>query len=356
MRVVTRAEDLAAALAGARREAAAAFGDGTVFCERYLDAPRHIEVQIFGDSHGNVVHLFERECSIQRRYQKIIEEAPSPAVDEDLRRELGEAAVAAGKAIGYTGAGTVEFVLDAAGKFYFLEVNTRLQVEHPVTELVTGLDLVALQLQVAEGQPLPDEVAAAALTGHAIEARLYAEDTGAGFLPATGTVHAFEVPGLPRPAGGRGHRGRLPGRAALRRDAGQDHRARADPGRGPAPAGPRPGRDPAARRDQQPGPAGRHPARGGVRGRPDRHRLPDPARPAGPGRVLAQDPAAPRLHALAAALAGQAARRADAPVLRTIPSGWRNVPGGPQHAAFDHRRDRDRGPVPVPRRGRSGGS
>ena len=194
MRVVTRGGDLGAALAGARREAAAAFGDGTVFCERYLDAPRHIEVQIFGDSHGNVVHLFERECSIQRRYQKIIEEAPSPAVHEDLRRELGEAAVAAGKAIGYTGAGTVEFVLADDNRFYFLEVNTRLQVEHPVTELVTGLDLVALQLQVAAGEPLPDEVAAAALTGHAIEARLYAEDTGAGFLPATGTVHTFEVP------------------------------------------------------------------------------------------------------------------------------------------------------------------
>ena len=194
MRVVTRGEDLGAALAGACREAAAAFGDGTVFCERYLDAPRHIEVQIFGDSHGNVVHLFERECSIQRRYQKIIEEAPSPAVHEDLRRELGEAAVAAGKAIGYTGAGTVEFVLADDNRFYFLEVNTRLQVEHPVTELVTGLDLVALQLQVAAGEPLPDEVAAAALTGHAIEARLYAEDTDAGFLPCTGTVHTFEVP------------------------------------------------------------------------------------------------------------------------------------------------------------------
>ncbi len=197
MRVVRSETELSTALAGARREAPAAFGDGTVFLERYLDAPRHIEVQIFGDTHGTLVHLFERECSIQRRYQKIIEEAPSPAVDEALRQELGEAAIAAGKAIGYTGAGTVEFVLDAAGKFYFLEVNTRLQVEHPVTELVTGLDLVALQLQMAEGQPLPAEVRLATLTGHAIEARLYAEDVAAGFLPATGTLRAFDLPQLP---------------------------------------------------------------------------------------------------------------------------------------------------------------
>ena len=158
MRIVRSAAELREAVDGARREAASAFGDGTVFLERFVEDPRHVEVQIVGDSHGEVVHLFERECSIQRRYQKIVEESPSPAVDETLRAELGAAAVAAGKAIGYTGAGTVEFVLDQNGSFFFLEVNTRLQVEHPVTELVTGLDLVALQLRIAEGHPLPAEV------------------------------------------------------------------------------------------------------------------------------------------------------------------------------------------------------
>jgi acetyl/propionyl-CoA carboxylase alpha subunit len=148
MRIVHDADSLREAVDGARREAASAFGDGTVFLERYVVDPRHVEVQILGDTHGDVVHLFERECSIQRRYQKIVEESPSPAVDDALRAELGAAAVAAGKAIGYTGAGTVEFVLDQDGRFFFLEVNTRLQVEHPVTELVTGLDLVEQQLRV----------------------------------------------------------------------------------------------------------------------------------------------------------------------------------------------------------------
>ena len=186
MRIVRELGDVADAVASARREAASAFGDGTVFLERYVDSPRHIEVQIFGDHDGTVVHLFERECSIQRRYQKIIEEAPSPAVDDALRTELCQAAVAAGKAIGYVGAGTVEFVLDSAGHFYFLEVNTRLQVEHPVTELVTGIDLVKLQLEVAAGKPIGDDVARATITGHAIEARLYAEDVPAGYLPTSG--------------------------------------------------------------------------------------------------------------------------------------------------------------------------
>ncbi len=197
MRVVRDAGGLAEAVAGARSEAASAFGDGTVFLERFVLDPRHVEVQILGDAHGEVVHLFERECSIQRRYQKIVEECPSPAVDPALRAELGAAAVAAGKAIGYTGAGTVEFVLDGDGRFFFLEVNTRLQVEHPVTELVTGLDLVELQLRVAQGEPLPPEVTGARIDGHAIEVRLYAEDVPAGFLPATGTLHRFRIPGLP---------------------------------------------------------------------------------------------------------------------------------------------------------------
>src|SRR5580693_3163982 len=158
MRIVGGIEDLVDAVASARREAASAFGDGTVFLERFVESPRHIEVQIVGDQHGTVVHLFERECSIQRRYQKVIEESPSPTIDDELRARLCQAAVTAGKAIGYVGAGTVEFVLDSAGCFYFLEVNTRLQVEHPVTELVTGIDLVKLQLQIAAGAPIPAEV------------------------------------------------------------------------------------------------------------------------------------------------------------------------------------------------------
>ena len=193
MRIVTGPDEIVAAVASARREAASAFGNGTVFLERFVESPRHIEVQILGDQAGTVVHLFERECSIQRRYQKIIEEAPSPAVRDDLRAELCRAAVAAGQAIGYVGAGTVEFVLDASGRFYFLEVNTRLQVEHPVTELITGLDLVRLQLEIAAGQPLPPQVTGAGFTGHAIEARLYAEDVPAGYLPASGDVHTLEI-------------------------------------------------------------------------------------------------------------------------------------------------------------------
>ncbi|HEX3258059.1 MAG TPA: biotin carboxylase N-terminal domain-containing protein [Pseudonocardia sp.] len=194
MRIVATPDELAEAVASARREAATAFGDDTVFLERYVVEPRHVEVQILGDAHGSVVALFERDCSIQRRHQKIVEECPSPVVDEALRGELSGAAVAAGKALGYTGAGTVEFVMDDTGSFWFLEVNTRLQVEHPVTELVTGLDLVALQLRVAEGEPLPAEVTAARIHGHAIEVRLYAEDVPAGFLPATGTLHRFRIP------------------------------------------------------------------------------------------------------------------------------------------------------------------
>jgi propionyl-CoA carboxylase alpha chain len=194
MRVVERGEDLADAVAAARREAAGAFGDDTVFVERYLDRPRHVEVQVLGDAHGTVVHIGERECSIQRRHQKVVEEAPSPAVDADLRTAIGQAAVVAAQAIGYRNAGTVEFILDGDGRYWFLEVNTRLQVEHPVTELAweladgSALDLVRLQLLVATGEPLgftQDEVV---LRRHAVEARLYAEDPGAGFLPATGRL------------------------------------------------------------------------------------------------------------------------------------------------------------------------
>ncbi len=192
MRLVRDVEELDAAVAAARREASSAFGDPTVFLEHYVDDPRHIEIQIFGDHHGNLVHLFERDCSIQRRHQKILEETPSPALDDRLRRRMCQAAVDAGRAIGYTGAGTVEFVLAPHGDFYFLEVNTRLQVEHPVTEAVTGLDLVEVQLAVAEGRPLPPEVLDARVRGHAVEARIYAEDPLAGFLPASGRLHRFE--------------------------------------------------------------------------------------------------------------------------------------------------------------------
>jgi acetyl-CoA carboxylase biotin carboxylase subunit len=197
MRLVREAAALPEAIAAARREAARAFGDDTLLLERYVEAPRHVEMQIFGDARGHVVHLFERECSIQRRFQKIIEEAPSPAVDAALRARMGAAAVAAGRAIGYTGAGTVEFVLDERGAFYFLEVNTRLQVEHPVTELITGLDLVELQIRVAEGAPLPFAQNDLTFEGHAIEARLYAEDPAADFLPATGRVALWEPAAVP---------------------------------------------------------------------------------------------------------------------------------------------------------------
>jgi len=197
MRVVRDAGGLEAALEAAEREATAAFGDGRLLIERYLEAPRHIEVQVFGDSHGNVVHCFERECSIQRRHQKVIEEAPSPAVDDALRTRMTDAALALARSIGYEGAGTVELILDSRGDFYFLEVNTRLQVEHPVTELITGLDLVRMQVEVAQGLPLSVTQDAITARGHAIEARLYAEDAARDFLPATGTVAMWSVPSLP---------------------------------------------------------------------------------------------------------------------------------------------------------------
>ncbi|HEX7355905.1 MAG TPA: biotin carboxylase N-terminal domain-containing protein [Mycobacteriales bacterium] len=194
MRVVHRPADLAEAVAAARREAVAAFGDGTVFLERYVTGSRHVEIQILGDTHGNVVHCFERECSIQRRHQKIIEEAPSPAVDDDLRARMGADAVSAARAIGYCNAGTVEFLLDADGSYYFLEVNTRLQVEHPVTEAITGLDLVREQLRIADGERLSFGQDDLAIDGHAIEVRVYAEDPAAGFLPATGRLVAWAPP------------------------------------------------------------------------------------------------------------------------------------------------------------------
>jgi len=331
MRLVRQPAGLADAVAAASREAASAFGDPTVFLERFVTDPRHVEVQILGDARGTVVHLFERDCSIQRRYQKVIEEAPSPSVDDALRAALGEAAVAAGKVIGYTGAGTVEFVLDASGDFWFLEVNTRLQVEHPVTEVVTGLDLVELQLRLAEGEPLPPEVTAARVAGHAIEARLYAEDVPAGFRPATGTLYRFDIPAGP---GVRVDAGYATGSAvgphydALLAKVIAHGRTRADAAR-------RLARALACARLH-----GVTTNRGlllGILGEPEflagrtdtgyltRHD------PAGLGRPAA---AVTNRHAAAAALAGQAAHRAAARVLRSLPSGWRNVPSAPQRVSY----------------------
>jgi geranyl-CoA carboxylase alpha subunit len=194
MRLVTNADVLYEAIAGARSEALNAFGSGELILEKAVVDARHVEIQVFGDSHGNVIPLGERDCSVQRRHQKIVEESPSPVVDADLRRRMGEAAVMAAKAIAYRGAGTVEFLLGGDGAFYFLEMNTRLQVEHPVTEMVTGLDLVAWQLLVAAGGKLPLTQDQVQLKGHAIEVRLYAEDVYGGFLPQTGHVLAWQPP------------------------------------------------------------------------------------------------------------------------------------------------------------------
>jgi propionyl-CoA carboxylase alpha chain len=333
MRAVHDPAELAEAVAGARREAKSAFGDGTVFLERLVQRPRHIEVQIFADALGQVVHLFERECSIQRRYQKIIEEAPSPAVSDALRAELGAAAVAAGKAIGYVGAGTVEFILDESGDFFFLEVNTRLQVEHPVTEMVTGLDLVALQFLVAEGKPLPQAAVSPRLTGHAIEARLYAEDVAAGYLPSTGPLHRFDIPAMP----------------GVRVDAGVRSGGLVSMYYDPMLAkvvAHAPTREQAARllartlaetrvhgvvtnRDLLVG-IFREPEF--LAGQIDTGYLTRHA----PADLMATDPGRDEVHAIAVALADQAARRAAAPVLAGLPSGWRNVPNPSEQQVTYH--------------------
>ena len=336
MRIVNSAAEVAEAVASARREAASAFGNGTVFLERFVSSPRHIEVQIVGDQAGTVVHLFERECSIQRRYQKIIEEAPSPAVGPELREQLCRAAVAAGQAIGYVGAGTVEFVLDASGPFYFLEVNTRLQVEHPVTELITGLDLVKVQLEVAAGRPLPPEVTGATFTGHAIEARLYAEDVPAGYLPVSGDVHTFDIPATD-----------LAGTGGLRVDAGFASGTRVSTfydsmlakviGYGRT-------RDDARR--VLAGALSRARLHGVVTNRDLLVGiLREPEFGAGaidtgyltrhPPEELSPPAAAPPEHVLAVALAEQARRRREAPVLGAMPSGWRNNPSAPQRASYE---------------------
>ncbi|AOV04371.1 acetyl/propionyl/methylcrotonyl-CoA carboxylase subunit alpha [Delftia tsuruhatensis] len=202
MRLVERSEDFAAALASCQREAINSFGDDAVLVEKYVLRPRHIEIQVFGDTHGNCVYLFERDCSVQRRHQKVLEESPAPGMTPALRQKMGEAAVAAAQAVNYVGAGTVEFIVEQPGgydqpeamKFYFMEMNTRLQVEHPVTEAITGEDLVDWQLRVASGLPLPKRQDELRITGHAIEARICAENPDNGFLPATGTLHVYRKP------------------------------------------------------------------------------------------------------------------------------------------------------------------
>ncbi|MFY1689311.1 acetyl/propionyl/methylcrotonyl-CoA carboxylase subunit alpha [Plantactinospora sp. WMMB782] len=332
MRVVRDPADLASAISSARREAAAAFGDGTVFVEPYVERARHVEVQVVADGHGTVLSLGERECSIQRRHQKIVEEAPSVAVTPRLRAGLESAAVAAARAVGYLGVGTVEFLLTPAGEFHFLEMNTRLQVEHAVTECVTGLDLVRLQLLVAEGGALP--TTAPQVSGHAIEVRLCAEDPAADWLPATGTLHRFAVPGVDVEFGVDRRRD-----SGLRLDSGvrdgsvvgvhydsmvaklvawaptRDEAVRALAG--------------ALRRTRLHGVAtnrdllvrvlGSAEFRAGEIDTAFLGRHPEVFAPLlPPDRV--------GLAGLAAALAGAAARRAAAPVLGTLPSGWRNVP------------------------------
>jgi acetyl-CoA carboxylase biotin carboxylase subunit len=197
LRRVTAPAELPSALARARSEARAAFGDERVYVERAIEKPRHVEIQVLGDLHGNTVHLFERECSIQRRHQKVIEESPSPCLTPDLRRRMGALAVALARRTGYVNAGTVEFLVSGDGEPCFLEVNTRLQVEHPVTEMVTGVDLVKLQIRIAQGEPLPLRQDVLAQRGHAIECRVYAEDPDAGFLPSPGRIEVLRPPGGP---------------------------------------------------------------------------------------------------------------------------------------------------------------
>lgn len=341
MRIVRSVDELASAVELARSEAASAFGDPTVFCEPYIETGRHIEVQVLADRHGNVWALGERECSIQRRHQKVIEESPSSMVDNALRQKLCDAAVAAAKAADYEGAGTVEFLATNDGRFYFLEMNTRLQVEHPVTECVTGLDLIEWQLRIAEGAALPD-TAIPVFNGHAIEVRLYAEDPAVDWMPTSGPIHAFDIPGVDSEF-------EVPGAYGLRLDAGFGSgdvigvhydamlakviawgATRAEAARRLAGAlaasrlhGIKTNRDLLVR-------VLRHPEF--VAGQIDtaflgRHGLDTLAAP------LADDETE-KMSALAAALADAAANRAAARVQAELPSGWRNVASGPQRISY----------------------
>ncbi|HET7247202.1 MAG TPA: biotin carboxylase N-terminal domain-containing protein [Streptosporangiaceae bacterium] len=333
MRVVGTHAELAEAVGAAGREATAAFGDGTVFLERYITDARHVEIQVLADAHGGLVHCFERECSIQRRHQKIIEECPSPAVGPGLRERMGAAALAAAKAVGYLGAGTVEFVLEPSGDFWFLEVNTRLQVEHPVTEAVTGVDLVREQLLVAQGLPLSVTQDGLAIDGHAIEARLYAEDPAAGFLPATGTLVDW-CPATAPPC--RWDAGVTAGSVAgVEFDPMLAKVIAHAPTRGEAALA----LALALQRSRIRGvttnrdflvAALRHPDF--LAGRTttsfiERSAVPLARRPS---------PAELRTAAIGAALAAQAAARAAAPVLATLPSGWRNSVMPPERAEYRH--------------------
>jgi len=342
MRVVRDPADLAEAVEAARRQAGGAFGDDEVFLERWLEAPRHVEIQLLADAAGRMVHLSERECSIQRRHQKLIEETPSPAVGPALRERLGDAALAVARAVGYVGAGTVEFLLEGAGEeFWFLEVNPRIQVEHPVTEAVTGLDLVRLQLLIAAGEPLGPELSRVELRGHAIEARLYAEDPANGFLPQAGTLHRFLV-GVGG-AGSGGAPGAGPGGWGVRVDAGVADGSVVGVHYDPllakviahAPTRPEATRLLAStlatarlhgivtNRDLLVG-ALRSEAFGSGETDTsflDRH---PPAELTAAGGSA--DPLADRLHAAVAVLAAQAERRATATVYPAVPSGWRNNP------------------------------
>ncbi len=333
MRIVTGADDLPRAIEAASQEAKAAFGDAAVFLEPYIENPRHVEVQIFGDTHGNVVHLFERECSIQRRYQKVIEESPSVALDDELREAMCSAAVRAGQTIGYVNAGTVEFLLTPERKFYFLEVNTRLQVEHPVTECVTGLDLVRLQILVAQGHSLSDLLGDVRINGHCIEARLYAEDPRQDFMPVSGRLQRFEFPSI----------------EGVRIDAAVGNESEVSPyydsmlakviAHAPT-------------RGEAAGKLARYLSRAKIHGlRTNRELLVrtllhpeflageidthffqrNP--PADLGAPLA-DEAAEKLHAVAAALAAQAERQASRANMPKIPSGWRNNRSQLQQVTF----------------------
>jgi propionyl-CoA carboxylase alpha chain len=381
MRVVRDPGDLPAAVDAARRQAEAAFGSGEVFLERWLEAPRHVEVQLLADAGGRMAQLFERECSVQRRHQKLVEEAPSPAVGPALRRRLGEAALAVARAVDYVGAGTVEFLVEGSGRrgpghpfgvprldeelsqggapvdrageeFWFLEVNARIQVEHPVTEAVTGLDLVRLQLLIAAGEPLPPEVSAAEPRGHAIAARLYAEDPSAGFLPQAGVLHRFRFPpggaGAVGPAGDAGvgaadGTGPGPGGWGVRVDAGVADGSVVGVHYDPLLAkvvAHAPTRAEAARvlaaalaaaqihgivtnRDLLVGVLRSEAFLAGETDTAflDRH---PPAELTEAGGSAG--PHATRLHAAAAALAAQARRRSTAAVYPAVPSGWRNNP------------------------------